>query len=175
MRRYPPRTIHRYLDLPSTHIIQTHNSHIHNTTPPLQTLVQAPTHSTTTPPQPKHRHTSNTSPVPTGLVKPKPNPLIHSPHFHPCCPEPNTHISHTPPNPLIPRTSLIHNTSAALDTLPESRVPLSCPALTTPHTPPTPALSSTSHHHTLSADTHATQTTVHASQSQQPPHPHRVS
>ena len=28
-------------DLPSTQIIQTHNSHRHNTTSPLQTLVQA--------------------------------------------------------------------------------------------------------------------------------------
>ena len=42
--RYPPRTIHRYLDLPSTQRIQTHNSHRHNTTPldpgpnPLPTL-----------------------------------------------------------------------------------------------------------------------------------------
>ena len=37
-----------------------------------------PTHSTPTPPippQPKHRHTSNTPPVPTGLVTPKPNPV----------------------------------------------------------------------------------------------------
>ena len=37
-----------------------------------------PTHNPPTPPippQPKHRHTSNTSPVPTGFVKPKPNPL----------------------------------------------------------------------------------------------------
>ena len=36
-------------------------------------------HTPPRPPQPKHRHTSNTSPVPTGLVKPKPNPLIQSP------------------------------------------------------------------------------------------------
>ena len=42
MCRYPPSTIHRYLDLPSTQIIQTHTSHRHNTTPPLPTLVQAP-------------------------------------------------------------------------------------------------------------------------------------
>ena len=33
---------YRYLDLPSTQIIQTHTSHRHNTTPPLPTLVQAP-------------------------------------------------------------------------------------------------------------------------------------
>ena len=41
MRRNPPSTICRYLDLPSTQIIQTHNTHIHNNTPPSQTLVQA--------------------------------------------------------------------------------------------------------------------------------------
>ena len=35
MCRYPPSTIHIYLDLPSTQIMQTH-------TPPLPTLVQAP-------------------------------------------------------------------------------------------------------------------------------------
>ena len=56
----------------------------------------------------------------------------------------------------------------------ETRVPPTCPALTTPHPSPKPAWPSTSHHHTLLADTHATQITVHASQSQQPPHPHRV-
>ena len=33
MCRYPPSTIHIYLDLPSTQIIQTHTSHRHNTTP----------------------------------------------------------------------------------------------------------------------------------------------
>ena len=42
MCRYPPSTIHRYLDLPSTQRIQTHTSHRHNTTPPLPTLVQTP-------------------------------------------------------------------------------------------------------------------------------------
>ena len=52
VRRYPPSTIYRYLDLPSIQIIQTHNSHRHNTTPSLQTLVQALTHSPPTPPQP---------------------------------------------------------------------------------------------------------------------------
>ena len=34
MCRYPPSTIHRYLDLPSTQRIQTHTSHRHNTTAP---------------------------------------------------------------------------------------------------------------------------------------------
>ena len=166
----------QYQDLPSTQRILTRTSHRHNTTPPLQTLVQAPYPPTPpTPPQPKHRHTSNTPPVPTGLVKPIPNPLIHSPPSPPTPPRAkHIHISHTPPI-HIQRTILIHNTSAALDTIPERRVPPTCPALTTPHPFPTPALPSTSHHHTLSADTHATQTTVYSPQSQQPPHPHRVS
>ena len=117
----------------------------------------------------QNTHTSNTLPVPTGLVKPKPNPLIHSPPSPPTPPRAkHMHISHTPPTPLFPSTTLIHNTSAAINTILEPRVPPTCPALTTP------ALPSTSHHHTLSADTHTTQTTVHASQSQQPSHPHRL-
>ena len=162
MRRYPPSIMHRYLDLPSTQSIQTHTSHRHNITPRLQILVQAPYPLPTTHlhhphyPQPKHRHTSNTPSVPTGLVKPKPNSLIHSPRAK------HIHISHTPPTPHIPRTTLIQTTSTALDTIPEPLVPPTCPALTTPHPSLTPALSSTSHHHTLSADKHATQTTVHA-------------
>ena len=173
MRRYPPSTTHRYLDLPSTQRFQTHNSPRHNTTPP----DPGPSHPTT--PHPHHRNqntdTSNTPPVPPGLVKPKPNPLIHSPPYPPTPPRAkHIHISHSPPTPHIPRTTLIHNTSAALDIIPEPCVTPTCPALTTPHPSPTPALPSTSHHHTLSTDTHATQTTVHASQSQQPPHPHRV-
>ena len=54
-----------------------------------------PTHSPPTPPQPKHRRMSNTHPVPTGLVKPKPNSLLHSPPLHPHRPEPNTYTCHT--------------------------------------------------------------------------------
>ena len=122
-----------------------------------------------TPPQPKHRHTSNTPPVPTGLVKSKPNPLINSPHSPPTPPRAtHTHLTYST-NSSHSRTTLIHNTSAALYTIPEPRVPPTCFAFTTPHPSPTPA---TSHHHTPSADTHATQTTVHASQSPHPPHPH---
>ena len=63
IRRYPPSTIHRYLDLLSTQRIQTHNSHMHNTTRPLQTLVQAPyplptyaTHTTATETQTHVQH-----------------------------------------------------------------------------------------------------------------------
>ena len=178
MRRYPPSTIHRYLDLPPTQRIQTHNSHRHNTTPPLQTLVQAPypfptytTHTIATKTQTHVQH----SPCSHRIGKAQ-TQSSHTLTFSPPTPPraKHIHISHTPPTPLIPRTTLIHNTSAVLDTIPEPRVPPTCPALTTPHPPPTPALPSTSDHHTLSADTHATQTTVHASQSQQPPHPHRV-
>ena len=100
-----------------------------------------------TPPQPKHRHMSNTPPVPRGFVKPKPNSLIHSP------PSPTTpprakhiHMSHTPPTPLT-------STSPVLDKTPEPRVPLiHALTATTPHPDPTPALPSPSL--TLSQHTH---------------------
>ena len=70
----------------------------------------------------------------------------------------------------------MHSTSTALYTIPEPRVPPTCHALTptTPHISARPALPSPSHPKTLSAYTHATQTTVHASQSQQPPHQHMI-
>ena len=76
---------------------------------------------------------------------------------------------HTPPTPLT-------NTSPVLDKTPEPRVPLiHALTATTPHPDPTPALPSPSHLHTLTVHTHATQTTVHASQSPQQPHAqHRV-
>ena len=131
-------------------------------TPPHRSrpLSKPPTHSPPTPPtppQPKHRHMSNTPPVPRGLVKPKPNSLIHS---HPSPPTPprakHIHMSHTPPTPLT-------STSPVLDKIPEPRVPLiHALTATTPHPDPTPALPSPSHPHTLTAHTHATQTTVHA-------------
>ena len=148
MCRYLPSTIHRYLDLPSTQRIQTHTSHRHNTTPPLPTLVQA--HSPPTPPQPKHRHMSNTPPVPTGLVKPKPNSLIHSPPSPPTPPQAkHIHMSHTPPTPLT-------STSPVLDKTPEPRVPLiHALTATTPHPDTTPALPSPSHTHS----THTCNTT----------------
>ena len=110
MRRYPPSTIYRYLDLPSTEIIQTHNSQrqapLHSSRP----CSKPPTYSPHTLPKPKRRHTSNTPLVHTGLVKPKPNPLLHSPPTPPRAK--HIHISHTPPTPLIPRTTLIPSTSA---------------------------------------------------------------
>ena len=169
MCRYPPSTIHRYLDLPSTQRIQTHTSHRHNTTHRSRPWSKPPTHSPPTPPttpEPKHRHMSSTPPVPTGLVKSKPNSLIHSPPSPPTPPRAkHIHMSHTPPTPL---TSM----SPVLDKTPEPRVPLTA---TTPHPDPSPELPSPSHPHTLTALTHATQTTAHASHSPQQPHAqHRV-
>ena len=130
---------------------------------PSRSWYKTPTHSTPTPPTPplpKHRHTSNTPHVHTGLVKPKPNAVIHSPPLQPGCHESTTYTSHT----LYQLLSLIYSTSASLDTILEPRVPATCPALTTttPHTSPTSVLPLPSHPHTLSAYTHATQTTVRA-------------
>ena len=110
MRRYPPSTIYRYLDLPSTQIIQTHNTHKHNTTPPSQTLAQAAhtlspntTHTTAT----KQRHISHFPHVPPELIKPKPNPVTHSPPT-PLTPPQAKHIymSHTLHLHLSPHSSL---------------------------------------------------------------------
>ena len=75
-------------------------------------------------------------------------------------------MSHTPPTPL---TTLISSTSPALDKTPEPHVPpIYALTATTPppdHIPP----------NILAAYTHATRTTVHASQSPQQLHPqHRV-
>ena len=67
---------------------------------------------------------------------------------------------------------------SALDTIPDPRVPpiYSCPALTTTSPPqfPTPAVPSPSHPHSLSLCSNAIQTTIHASHSPKPSHPHRV-
>ena len=63
---------------------------------------KSPTHSRYTPPtqpQPKHRHTSNTPRVPTGLVKPQPNLIIHSP------PPPSTYVA-----PSQTQTHFTHST-----------------------------------------------------------------
>ena len=152
MCRYPPSTIHRYLDLPSTQRIQTHTSHRHNLTPPLPTLVQAPyplptytTHTTAT----KNTDTRPTLPCPHRIGK------AQTQFSHPLTPSPPTpprakhiHMSHTPPTPLT-------STSPVLDKTPEPRVPL-IHTLTaaTPHPDPTPALPSPSHPHTLTAHTH---------------------
>ena len=115
-----------------------------------------------TPPQPKHRNTSNTPPVSTGVGKSQ----TQSSHLlTPLPPIPlrakHIHISHTPRTPLTLRTTLIPSTSAALDTIHHNH------SSSIPYT----SSSVTSHPYTISAYTHATQTTVHASQS---PHINRV-
>ena len=137
MCRYPPSTIHRYLDLPSTQRIQTHTSHRHNTTTPLPTLVQAPyplpTYTTATKTQTHVQH----SPCPQRIGK------AQTQFSHPLTPlsthttrAKHIHMSHTPPTPLT-------STSPVLDKTPEPRVPL-IHALT-PH--PDPTLPSPSHPH----------------------------
>ena len=77
----------------------------------------------------------------------------------------HTHVTHST------NTTLISSTSPVLDKTPEPRVPLiHALTATTPPPDPTPALQSPSYPHTLTAHTHATQTTVHASQSPQQRH-----
>ena len=169
-RRYLSSTVHRYLDLPYTQIIQTHNSHRHNIIPPDPGLSPYP-HPTYTTPQQKHRHTYNTPPVLTGLVKPKPNPLIHSPPLLPRRPEPNTYtlyilhqlLSSHAPHSAITRQLRYTQYMHQMDHL---------HALLSPHLIHSP------HQHCHQSRTitlsQQTPTTVHASQSQLPPHPYRV-
>ena len=97
MCRYPPSTIDRYLDLPSTQKIQTHTSTRHNTTPPLPTLFQAPyplptytTHTTATKTQTHVQH----SPCPHRIGK------AQTQFSHPFTP--------SPPTPLEPNTYTCH-------------------------------------------------------------------
>ena len=104
MRRYPPSTIYRYLDLPSTHRIRSHNSHKHNTTPPDPGPIPLHTRHLHHPHHCKPNTDKRPTPlVPTGLVKPKPNPLIHSPPTPPRAK--HMHISqllssHAPHSPI---------------------------------------------------------------------------
>ena len=108
-------TLYRYLNLPSTQIIQTHNTHRHNTTPHSPTLSQAAhpfsPNTTHTPPQPKHRHISHFPHVPPELVKPKPNPVTHSRPTPPTPPEPNTYTCHTLHLHLSAPSSLARHTT----------------------------------------------------------------
>ena len=159
MCRYPPSTIHRYLDLSSTLRIKPRTSHRHNTNQPFPTLVQAPyllpTYTTATKTQTHVQH----SPCPHRIGKAQ-TPLIHSPPSPPT-PSRAKHIPHTPPTPLA---TLISSTSPVLDKTPEPRVPLiHALTATTPPPDPTPALPSPSHLHTLTAYTHATQQYMHHS------------
>ena len=136
MRKYRPNTIYRHLDLSSTQIIRTHT----NITPPLQTLVQAPypltayaTHTTATQVQTQVQHPL----FPQDWKSPNPFLSSTTPRSTHAAPS----QTHTPPTPLIPRTTLIHSTSTALDTIPEPREQPTCPALTT-----TPLIHPTNQH-----------------------------
>ena len=154
-----------YIENPDSHLTQTY----HPTTPdpgpsPLPTPYT--THTTANKTQTHVQH----SPCPHRIGK------AHTQFSHPLTPSPPTpprakliHMSHTPPTPLT-------STSPVQDKTPEPRVPLiHTLTATTPRPDPTPALPSPSHPHTLTTYTHATQTTVHASQSPQQPHAqHRV-
>ena len=105
---------------------------------------------------------------------PKPNSLIQSSPSPPTLPRAkHIHMSPTSPTPL---TTSISSTSLILSKTPKPRVPLiHALTATTPSPDPTPALPSPSHPHTLTAYTHATQTTVQTSQPRQQPHSqHRV-
>ena len=116
-------------------IIQTHNSHRYNTTPPLQTMVKTLTNSPPTPPHPNHTHTCNTPPVITGLVKPKPNLLLYSPSSPPTPPRAKL-ILHQPLSSHTSHSSLARQLHY---TIPEPRVPHTCPTFTTNTPPPSPA------------------------------------
>ena len=98
MRRYPPSTIHRYLDLTSTHRIKTPILHRHK--PYLQTLVKAPypfpTYTTATQTQTHVQH----SPVLIGKTQ------IHS--YHPL-----THPFSTHATPSQTHTHLTQSASHA--------------------------------------------------------------
>ena len=174
MRSYPPSTIYRYLDLPLSQRIQTHNTHKHNTTPTLTDL--SPSHPPT---RPNTTHTTATNTLTHIPLYPCSSRIgktqIQSCHSPPntCHPARAKHMSHTPPTPL---TTLISITPDALDKTHEQRVPpIYVLTTTTPPPDPTPAFPSPSHPNILSTYTHATQTTVHASQSMQQPHPqHRI-
>ena len=136
-------TCHLYREsrlTPHTDIIPPHRS---------RPWSKPPTHFPPTPPQPKHRRMSNTPPVPTGLVKSKPNSFIQSPPYPPTPSRAkHIHMSHTPSTPLT-------STSPVLDKTPEPCVPL-IHALTATTAPPdpTPALPSPSHPHTLTLSQH---------------------
>ena len=133
-------------------------------TPPLQTQVQAPyplptytTHTTATQIQTHVEHSPYSHRIGKAQTQSS-HPLTPSTPTPPQAKHIHIHISHTPPTPLIRHTTLIYSTSAALDTIPEPRVPPTCPALTT--TTPHPS----SHQHcrhprtlTLSHHTHKQQ------------------
>ena len=136
MRRHPPSTIYRYLELPSTQKIQTHNTHRHNITSPSKTLAQA-----AHPLSPNTTHTTETktplSPCYSRiLVMPKPNLVTDSPP---------PRAKHTPVTHSIytsNHTYLQHVTCTSQT--PERVLPIYALTATTPPTEPTSALTSPS-------------------------------
>ena len=153
MRRYPPSPLYRYLDLAYTQIYTYTqlNSHTHNTTPPFYTVVQAPyllpSATQTHIQHSRYSHRIGEAQTQASYpLTPSPPTSHRTKHIH---------NSHTPPTLLIPHTTLIHSTSAALNTIPEPRVPptRSCPALniTIPSLFPHQHCR---HPHTLSQHTH---------------------
>ena len=145
MCRYPPSTIHRYLDLPSTQRILTHTSHRHKTTPPLPTLVQTPY------PLPTYTTASKTQTHVQHLPCPHRIGKDQTQFSHPLTPlrAKHIHMSHTPPTPL---TTLISSTSPVLDKIPEPRVLLIHTLTVT--TPPRTPHQYCRHPRTLSHHTH---------------------
>ena len=138
MRRYPPSTINRYLDLPLTQRIKTHN-----TTPPSQTLAQA-AHSL----PPQHHGNQNTDTYPSPCSSRIGKAHTQSSHHQHLQPFPELH---TPPTPLTRRIS---STSPAIDKTSELHVPpIYALNATTPPPDPTAALRSPSHPHILAAYT----------------------
>ena len=127
MRRYPPSTIYRYLDITSSH-------------PPSswpRTPIHSPHHHPHNPNQPHHRNPNTDTCHTLSLCVQYwqiPNPILSSSHHHNSHPPraKHIHISDTPPTPLTPCITLISITSSAQDTTLEPRVPPihSHPALT---------------------------------------------
>ena len=113
IHRYPHSTIYRYLDLYlyKGFRLTTHTQH-HSFEPSPKPLPTPHLHHHRNP----NTYTRLTPLVPKGLVKTKHQTLIHSPLIPPRA----KHISHTH---FIPRTTLISCTVAALDIIPDPRVP----------------------------------------------------
>ena len=173
MRRNPPSTIYRYLDQPSTQIIQTRNTHRHNTTLPSQILAQGA--------RPLSLNTIHTTATKTQthiLLSPCSSRIgkAQTQSCHPLTPntshpDPNTYTCHTLHQHLSPHSSLTRHQH-----YPKHLNHVYHPYTHSPH-PHLPRIprQHCRHPSSLAANTHATQTTVHASQSLQQAHPqHRV-
>ena len=117
MRMHPPSSIYRYLDVPSTQKSRL-TTRTYITPPhPYRPWSYPTTHSLPTPPHPTPPHPTATqtqthvqhSPFSYGISKPQTQSSYPPTTL-------NIHISHTSPTSFIPCPTLIHITSAALDT-----------------------------------------------------------